>query len=362
MVLILGAIFTAFIILVVLSILIIVHESGHFIAAKRAGVKVEKFALGFGKKIFSIKRKETEYLINAVPVGGYVKLAGEDPYERKGAKDEFYSKPIISRLGILLAGPVANYVFAFLILVVIYVIGSPVITNEIGKVLAASPAERAGIRAKDKIISIDDKSVKYWDEIVKIIKEDKDALPLTLGVRRGRKIVNITVIPSAISTKNIFKQEVKYVGIGIVPSENVIIMKGNPAKSLVLAAKHVWFFTATTYKGLWLLVTGAIPVRENVGGPIRIIEILTSAIKYGPISVLNIMAIISMALAIFNLLPFPILDGGHILFLGIEKLRGKPLSAKAQEIVSQVALVLLLTFVLYVSYFDTVGWIKNFKK
>ncbi len=113
MILVLGILLKALIILAVFSVLIIVHEAGHFFAAKKSGVKVERFALGFGKKIFGIKKGETEYLLNIIPLGGYVKLAGEDPYERKGKVDEFYSKPIKSRLGILLSGPLFNYIFAF---------------------------------------------------------------------------------------------------------------------------------------------------------------------------------------------------------------------------------------------------------
>lgn len=360
--LILTAIFTAIIIILVFSILIIVHEFGHFIAAKRAGVGVERFALGFGKKIIGIKKGETEYVVNIIPLGGYVKLVGEDPYERKGLKGEFYSKPIISRLGILLSGPVSNYIFAFLILLIIYMIGTPKLTSKVGMVMENSPAERAGMKRGDKIVFINEKSVKYWEEILRAIREDKEALPLDIGIERDRELVNVTVRPSVISTENIFRQKIEYVGIGIAPSEDVVILKSSPAKALISSTRHVWFFTVTTYKGIWLLLTGAIPLKENVGGPIRIVEILAKAVKYGPISVLNIMATISMALAIFNLLPFPVLDGGHILFLGVEKLRGKPLSIKTQEVITQGALILLIMFVLYVSYYDTMGWIRNLRK
>ena len=359
---ILNVIFNAVIIIGVFSVLIIVHELGHFIAARMVGVRVERFALGFGKKLFGIKKGNTEYRINLIPFGGYVKLAGDDPYERKGKEYEFYSKPARSRLWILVSGSLYNYIFAFLILIALYLLGTPTLTSKIGGVLEGSPAQSVGIKTGDKIVSIDRREVKYWKEVLEIIKADKEALPLDFGIERKEKLINITVVPSVITTKDVFKREVKFVGVGIAPAEDVVILQGNPGKALVLAAQHVWFFTTTTYKGIWLLVTGAMPVKGNVGGPVRIIEVLSKAIKYGPLSVLNIMAIISLALAIFNMLPFPVLDGGHIFFLAIEKVRGKPLSIRAQEILTQTALVLLIAFVLYVSYFDTVRVITDLRK
>jgi len=352
LILILGIALKALIILFIFSVLIIVHEAGHFFAAKRVGVRVERFALGFGKKLFAIKKGTTEYAVNLIPLGGFVKLAGENPYERKGEKDEFYSKPVRSRFAIIAAGPLANYLFAFFILIGLYTAGMPTLTSEVGHVLKPSPALDAGITDGDVIVSIDGKNVNYWDEVVKIIRSDKDALPLELTIDRGGNLIGIRVKPKVISAKNIFKQQQNFVGIGIAPSEKVVMLKTNPLKSFSLAARHIWFFTAATYKGIWLLVTGAMPLKENVGGPIRIISILGSAIQHGWYSVLSIMATISLALAIFNLLPFPILDGGHILFLGIEKLRRRPLSERTQEVITQVAFFLLIAFFLYVSYYD----------
>jgi len=350
------------IILAVFSVLILVHEFGHFITARRMGVRVERFALGFGKTLFSVKRGDTEYAINLFPLGGYVKLAGEDPYDRKGAKDELCSKPVGKRFWIFVNGSLSNYFFGFLVLTVLYSFGVPTLTSDVSGTLKGSPAEAAGIKAGDTIIAINNKPVKYWDEVTKIIRQDNDALPLDIKIDRKGAVTELKVVPKVLSTENIFKQKVSFVGIGIAPGERVEMVKSNPLKALNLAAGQVWFFTAATYKGLWFLITGAMPVKENVGGPIRIIEILAKSIKYGAASVLSLMATISLALAIFNLLPFPILDGGHVLFLAIEKIRKKPVSIKTQEMVSNVALVLLISFVLYVSYFDTVRVVHSFKK
>ncbi|MDD5439461.1 MAG: RIP metalloprotease RseP [Candidatus Omnitrophica bacterium] len=350
------------IIVAVFSVLILVHELGHFVTARRMGVRVERFALGFGKTLFSVKHGETEYAVNLFPLGGYVKLAGEDPYDRKGAADELCSQPVGKRFWIFANGSVANYLFGFLVLAVLYSFGVPTLTAEIGGILKGSPAETAGLKAGDTILSINKSKVDYWDEVTKIIREDKDALPLTVTFNRQGDRKELVIVPKVLSTENIFKQKTQFVGIGIAPGEKVVMVKSNPLKAVNLAAGHVWFFTTATYKGLWFLVTGAMPVKDNVGGPIRIIEILAKSIKYGVQSVLSLLATISMALAIFNMLPFPILDGGHVLFLVVEKIRKKPLSIKVQEQISNVALVLLIAFVLYVSYFDTVRVVTSLRK
>ncbi|MFH1790668.1 MAG: RIP metalloprotease RseP [Candidatus Omnitrophota bacterium] len=356
-----GLIFCAVIILAVFSCLVIAHELGHFAAARRSGVRVERFAVGFGRKIFGIKRGDTEYLVNIIPLGGYVKLAGEDPAEAKGKSDELCSKPILSRFWIFVSGSLANVILAYVVLLFLYLVGIPTPTSDIGRVLDKSPAAAAGIMAGDRIVAIDGKPVKYWSQVLETIRSNTDAKPMSIGIERGREALGFSITPSVITATNVFKQEVRFPGIGIAPSENIVLMKSNPLNAVTLSAEYVWFFTAATYKGIWRILTGAMPVRESVGGPIRIVQVLAKAIEHGPVSVFSMMANISLALAIFNLLPFPVLDGGHILFLCIEKLRGKPLSAKTQEMISQVALVLLIAFFVYVSYCDTVGIVAGKK-
>lgn len=355
------AVLNAIIIIIVFSILIIVHELGHFLVARRARIKIERFAIGFGKKILGVKKGETEYVINMIPLGGYVKLAGEDPYDRKGAPDEFYSKAPGIRFWVLSAGSIANYIFAFFVLIIVYM-SAGMISSDVGSILKGSPAELAGIMAGDKIVSIDGKKMKYWDDILTAIRADKTCAPLKINMIREGRPVDIEVIPTIITTENVFKQKMSLVRIGIAPSQKIEMLKGDIIEAVRLSAMHVYFFTKDTYKGLWFIITGAMPLKDNVGGPIMIIQILNESIKYGFISVLNILATISLALAIFNMLPFPVLDGGHILFLIFEKIRKKPLSVKTQEIISQTAVILLIALVIYVSYFDTMRVITNIRK
>jgi len=358
----LSLVFNAIVVIFVFSVLILVHELGHFIFARLSGVRVEKFALGFGKKLFGVKKNDTEYLINLIPLGGFVKLAGEEPGERKGFDYELQTKSPIKRCGIFAAGSVFNYIFAFILFFFLYCLGTPTLTAKVGSVIPDYPAAKIGIKEGDKILSVNGKTLSYWDDVVKEIRADKNGAMLSIEVLRDGTEMNFKVMPSLINTENIFKQKVTFVGIGIGPGEEVIMLKSNPIKAVGLAAEHVWFFTVATYKGIWFLITGAMPIKENVGGPIRIVEVLTKTIQYGPLSVMSMMATISLALALFNLLPFPILDGGHILFLAIEKIRGKPLSVKTQDMITQVAFVLLMAFVVYVSYFDTARVVMGLRK
>jgi len=355
---ILHIVMSAAVIAVVFGLLILVHEIGHFIAARRIGVRVEKFALGWGKKLFGIKRGDTEYVLNLIPIGGYVKLAGEDPGERNGAPDELMSKSAGKRFWVFASGSAFNYIFGFLVFVLLYGIGVNRPIADVGSVIEDSPAAKAGIIAGDVITSADGKPVKYLDELVSIVDSTEEGSPVNVTIERGGRPMNI-VIPETMTLGG------KFMGqriIGIRPSGKAAIFKAGFPGAFVYAGRTVYNFTVGTYRGIWLMITKKMPVKGNMGGPIKIIDILAKAVKEGIRAVLSITGIISLALAIFNMLPFPVLDGGHILFLGIEKLMRRPVNEKTQEVISQVAVVLLIMFVLYVSYFDTLSVVHNIKK
>lgn len=345
------------VVIIVFSILIITHELGHFLMAKKMGVRVEIFSLGFGPKIRSIKRGRTEYAISAIPVGGYVKMAGDEPGdEHTGAEWEFYSKPIHKRFNILVAGPVFNYILGLVLFCMVFMAGAPVPTSRIGRVLEGYPAEKVGLRENDKIIDIDGKKVKYWEDILDIIHNKKEE-DISVVVDRAGAILTFTVKGMAEEQKDIFGKPIKVTLIGIAPSEEVDFVKYGFFKSIWIGARTTWRITAITYRAIWGMLTGALSVRE-VSGPIGIFAVTGKFAKMGLVHLLWISAVISVSLAIFNLLPFPILDGGHILFLGIEKLKGRPVDKKVQEMVQNAALVLLLTFMLFVSWNDILRFFK----
>lgn len=340
--------------LIVLSILILVHEFGHFIVARKLGIKVERFSLGFGPKIFSIKGKETEYCVSLLPLGGYIKMAGESPDEKlSGKPHEFLSRKPGERFWVLFAGPFLNYVLAFLIFCFVFMMGSPTLTSKVGEVLKDYPAYDAGIKKGDRIVAIDGKDVKYWEDITQIIhKKLEGDIILTIEGRHRR--FGVTIKPEVKITKNILGQEIKIAMIGIAPSDEIISVKYPPFKAIALGGKKLWSFTSLTYKAIYRMLTGGLAVRESLTGPVGIFFITREATKLGFVYLLQIMALISASLAIFNFLPIPVLDGGHVIFLAIEKIRGKPLSPKVQERIVQIFVYLLIALAIFIIYNDLV--------
>lgn len=337
--------------IIVLSVLIIVHEYGHLAVAKALGVKVLRFAIGFGPKLFSFVRKGTEYAVCLIPLGGYVKMAGEERSECKGAAEEFYSKPVGHRALIVLAGPVVNYIFAFLCFCIVFMIGYPAMGTTIGEAMKGYPAAQAGLQAGDRILSINSIKVDNWEDVQKAIAGSfKDQL--VVSIERNNAPAVITVVPVKEEIKNIFGQKIRARIAGIKPKEDVVLLKYGFLESIQKAAGKIINITTTTYKALYLMLTGGMSTKEGVTGPIGIFFIIKKAAELGFSYVLYIMAVISASLAIFNLLPLPVLDGGHLLFFGIEKVRGAPLSRKVDEIIYKIGLSVIIGLSVFVFYSD----------
>jgi len=338
--------------LIVLSVLIVVHEFGHFFVAKKSGVKVERFSIGFGPKIFGFKKGGTEYMVCAIPLGGYVKMAGESVSEGlTGKKWEFLSQPIGKRFNIVVAGSVTNYILAFLIFSFIFMIGNTVAGTKVGELLDGYPAKRVGILKNDKIVAIDGKPIKYWEDLRSIVQKTMDG-ELTLTIERRNKTIYKKIRPKVQESKNIFGQEIKAGFIGIKPSSEPEVMRFNPPRAFYEGGKKLFRLTGLTYKGLWLIVTGGVSFRDAGTGPIGIYVLTGEVAKYGLMAVIHFIGFISFNLAIFNLLPLPILDGGHIFFLGLEKLRGKALSERAQEMITNIGLTFIILLFIVISYND----------
>ena len=339
----------------VFSVLILIHEAGHLVAAKRSGIKVEAFSLGMGKRLIGKKMGDTDYRLSMIPFGGFCQMAGENPQEAKGSDDEFASKSVGSRFWVIAAGSVTNYIFAFVLFSIIYMVGSPTLSNEVGQVLKGLPADNAGIETGDKVISINGKKIDYWDDLVSEVRTaGEDGNSLEIDIERGDRTIEFSIAPKISTVKNIFGQKVSTPLIGIAPQNKILAVSYNPIDAFYQGGRRLFSLTAMTYKGIWLLITGGMPVKASVSGPVGIASLIMKAADLGIIQLLLIMAHISMALAIFNLLPFPVLDGGHIIFLGIEKLRGRPISIKVQEFITNIALFMLIGFALFVTYNDVI--------
>ncbi len=331
-----------------------IHEFGHFIVAKGLGVRVEKFSLGFGPKIFSIKRGSTEYLISSIPLGGYCKMSGDEPGEKlSNQKWEFLSRSPLDRFLIIFAGPFFNYVLAFLIFSFIFMFGNPTLTTEVGSLLKDYPAEASGIHVGDKITVIDGRPVKYWEDMTEIIHNHTEGT-IKLSLIRDGKPSDAEVKPIVRQMKDIFGNKTRLALIGVAPSQRIESVKYGFFQSFGLGFKKIVDLTILTYKALFSVITGRLSVKESMTGPIGIFVITGQAAKMGIIYIFHLMGILSASLAIFNLLPFPVLDGGHIIFLAVEKLRRKPLSIKAQEYVSNFGIAVLILLTVFIFYNDII--------
>jgi len=336
----------------ILSLLIIVHEFGHFICARKNGVRVEQFSLGFGPQIFKKKFGDTEYSLSLIPLGGYVKMAGDSQAEYKGAKDEYFSKAPGKRFQIIFFGPFLNYLLGFLFFWLIFFIGYPSLTAKVGGLTDGYGAKEAGLAVGDKIISIEGKKVDLWEDIKARIQESKDGPSVKVAVLRDNQELNFNVplrdktIDGQLGTK-------KTMGIiGITPFDEIIEVRHGFFESWYLAVKKTLGLTVQTFEGLWALVTGRMSMRESMTGPLGILFITSKVAKLGLIAILHLIAVLSVSLAIFNILPLPILDGGHLFLLGLEKIRKKGIGLKAEQVINNIGFTLLISLALFVTYND----------
>lgn len=340
--------------LAVLSVLIVVHEFGHFIVARRLGIRVEKFSLGFGPKLFGIKGKETEYIICAIPIGGYVKMAGDTREACKGEPYEFFSRSMKDRAKVIVMGPVFNYILSFLCFWFIFFIGFPVMTSRIGGLMDNMPAKAAGLKVNDSIISIDGKKTQYWEDVASIIQDKKEGENVDLVIMRGEKRLEMKITPQIKKTKNLLGEDISIGLIGITPSEEIVKIKYGLFGSIIQASERLFFITTLTLKALWRMVIGSLSFKESMTGPLGIFFATKSAFKVGLAALLHLVAVLGVSLAIFNILPMPLLDGGHLMFIAIERIKGKPVSVKIEESLNKISLGLLLTLVVFVFYNDLI--------
>lgn len=349
--------------LFVLSVLVVVHEFGHFIVAKAVGIRVEKFSIGFGPVIFGRKFGETEFVFSLLPLGGFVKMAGESAEEAKGHPWEFNSKPLLQKFAVVFAGPFMNAFLAFTIFACIYLIGQPTFTAKIGKVLDGGPAKSAGVLEGDRITSVDGHAVSTWEDVLREVHKGSDKL--ALAVERQGKEVDLTLAPKIQEMPDLLGKKTRVPFIGIAPSNEMIYIKSGPGQAVFLGAKRVWDMTSMIFYSLALMIKGALPFKESITGPIGIFFMAQEAAKLGVIYLFLFMGSLSVSLFVLNLLPIPVLDGGHVLFIVIERLKGSPLKESVKEKMTQGGLVLLLALMVFVIFQDVhrfaiVQNVKNF--
>ena len=351
---------TFFSFILVLGLLIFVHELGHFLFAKLFGVRVLKFSLGFGPKIASKVIGETEYVLSALPLGGYVKMFGENPDEQNVSsvdrKASFAHKKVWQRFSIVFAGPLFNLLFCLVLFwMVFFFAGLPtsVDSTRIGKVSDNSPAQRAGIIAEDVIIEIDNRPTTSWLDVLDGVK-GSDGKQISLVVLRQNEEIEISVIPEIDSVKDQFGEEIdRRFMIGIMKAEELIYTDISLVESVKYACAQTWAYISITALGFIKIFQAKIPASE-LGGPILIAQIAGQQMQAGWLNLISFMGLLSVNLGLLNLLPIPVLDGGHLVFLTLEAIMRKPMNERVQIVAQQVGIGLLGTLMIFVFYNDIV--------
>lgn len=431
---------TAF--LIGLAALIFVHELGHFLIARKCGVTVEKFSLGFGPKIVGFKSGGTEYLIAAIPLGGYVKMKGEDPEEElQDTQGSFSAATVYQRLAIAFGGPLFNILFAIVIYIGVYMVGIQTNGTAVGKVHDNSPAQAAGLKTGDRIVEIDGEKIRYWHQLLDIVHNAPGKKMEFVIERDPKTLLTLPITPKASEAADVFGDTTNVGLIGVERLERKIffIEEGSPAdkagfqvgddilsidgieirggsdlktaafdkpgeeltflilrdgqertlkvtpemkispdlKGNEIKHGHIGFGVSgemvteqysvpgailrgfeQTWDGIYLisasikkLITGSISPK-NIGGPIMIFQVYGQQAELGINYFVMLTAFLSINLGLLNLLPIPILDGGHILFFLIEIVKGKPISESNRERAAQVGLFMLLTLMVFAFYND----------
>jgi regulator of sigma E protease len=338
--------------LVVLSVLIFFHELGHFSVARYFGVRVNVFSIGFGKTLYKKVIGETEWRISAIPLGGYVKMKGQDdadPSLKSDDPDSYNSKTPLQKIAILLAGPFANFLLALIIYIGVAFSNPPTAAPHIGSLLEDSPAVEAGLLKDDKIIAINGTAIATWRELTIIIKETRGDLDLI--IKREGLQKNILVHPRILQSQNIFGEMVERRMVGITPNGDMININYGVIGSFEIAMEQTYNASKLIVQSLEKLISGIVGL-DQIGGVISIVDTTAKASEYGFIALLMFSALLSVNLGVLNLLPIPALDGGHIMFNLYELITRHTPSEKAFINITIVGWVMLGSLMLLGIYND----------
>ena len=363
----------------VITVLVFIHEYGHYKVARLCGVKVDVFSIGFGKELFGWYDKNgCRWRISAIPFGGYVKFFGDAGVASNAEGEEvlnamseddksvsLHHKKLWQRAAVVFAGPAANYIFAILALAILYMtLGqahTPAVANQ---VVAESAAAEAGIEPGDRILSVNGDEISSFEELRQKVVVGLDE-PLLLDIDRGGRPVELTIVPKIVEFKDDSGNVQKIGQLGIRSNEREFRDHGL-LSATASAVDQTMFVTTATLKGAWQMITGARDSTE-LSGPLGIIKMSGDAAKRGDdftgslLSLFNFMIFVSISLGLINLFPIPMLDGGHLLFYAVEAIRGKPLGEKAMEYSFRIGLTLVMMLMLFATWNDlNKPWIKDF--
>lgn len=344
---------TLLLFLIIISILVFVHELGHFLIAKWKGIKVEEFGLGFPPRLLAIKRKETVYSVNALPIGGFVRLYGEDESVEKDRGRSFYHKGRLVRAGVTVAGVVMNFLLAVLVFSILsWVSGVPVETGKVKvlEVTPGSPAEKAGLGQNDAILGADGQEFTKTSEFTSFINSKKgQELELELEKEGGAREI-VRVVPRASPPPH-------EGALGVLVSSAELVkppLWQRPVVSLFQGTKEAVFWVGATATGLWGALSQAIrgTAPEGIAGPVGIFQITGGIAASGFLATLSFLGILSVNLAVLNIVPFPALDGGRLLFIIVEAIFGRRVVPTFERYAHMAGMVILIALIILVTFRD----------
>lgn len=341
--------------IIVLGVLIFFHELGHFITARLCGVGVEKFSLGIGPRLFGKKIGITDYRVSAFPLGGYVRMIGEEPDAEIDTADipfSFTHKHVFKRMAIVASGPLFNILLAVIIFFCFFQIyGMFHLEPVVGSVQEGSPAKNAGLIKDDRIIAVDGVFINTWDDMALRISKSKGKAIRVLMLRKDSKIYT-QITPVLKREENLFGETIERYVIGITASaDHVRSIRLNPIEALYESLVQTYKVSEMMIIGIIKLIKGDISVK-TLGGPIMIAQIAGDQAKQGIANLIYFIAFISINLAIVNFIPIPVLDGGHLMFFLIEAALRRPVSIRFREIAQQAGIVVLILLTIFVFYND----------
>ncbi|MBQ7007159.1 MAG: RIP metalloprotease RseP [Oscillospiraceae bacterium] len=327
--------------IIVFGLVIFIHEFGHFVVAKLSGIKVNEFSLGMGPRVFGFKKGETDYSLRALPIGGFVAMEGED--EESDAENAFNKAPVQSRIAVVVAGAVMNLVLGFVVLVFLTSQQSAITSRTISMFHDGATTQQSGLKVDDEIIAVNGRRCYVANDLIYEFARTQNGVA-DLTVRRNGEIVKLNDVEFETYTdEDGIKQMV--IDFYVYPQEKTFSSVINEAAKWTVSLARMVFLSLVD------LVTGNVAINQ-MSGPVGIVTVISEAASMGLNNVLMILAMITINLGIFNLVPFPALDGGRLLFLLIELLRGKPINQKYEIIVNTAGMFMLLTFMAFVTFSD----------
>lgn len=336
---------------IVLGVLIFVHELGHFLTARAVGIPVYEFALGFGYKVISFTKNGVEYSLRLIPLGGFVRMAGEEPGDNEDPNGYSHRTPL-EKIKVAVAGPFMNLFLGLLIFIYSYAfIGLPSATNEpvIGRVISGEPAAAAGVQPGDRVLAIDGQAIGSWEQITAVMSQKHPGEKITLTIQRQEQTMNLEMAPrQSSSTGN--------PAIGVMGQ--VVYEKQGIFQSISYGFQQTFMLTGALLSGLWTIITGAAS-SGDLAGPVGITMMVGEASQYGAIFLLSFIAFLSINLGILNLLPIPALDGARVVFALAELLRRKPIDPEKEGFIHWLGFLFLMLIIVFVTYNDILRLIKG---